>query len=136
MGECALNYFPLGLINAKCRIFHNKLDSQIDRIPKNADFDDIQRNFIPTLIALVKGARTINLSSADIKQATRAFVNLNTYFQDSRHWASVWTSDAVKQCWRDLWLSEMPNTKPPSEWFETELPTIGHLDMAMELWYR
>ncbi|KAL3256248.1 hypothetical protein ABHI18_007738, partial [Aspergillus niger] len=64
-------------------------------------------------------------------------VNLNTYFQDSRHWTQVWDSEIVKESWRDLWLSqEMPNTVPSSEWFRTELPTLASLDIALELWYR
>ena len=72
-----------------------------------------------------------------MKQATRALVNLNTYFEDSRHWSAVWTSETVKSAWCELWLTdEMPNAKPPSEWFETELPTLGHLNTALELWFR
>ncbi|KAK0103247.1 hypothetical protein ONS95_005281 [Cadophora gregata] len=118
-------------------VFHNKLDSEVNPVARNAKFEDIQKTFIPALTALVKAARAKTLSASDIHQATRALVDLNTYFEGPRHWASVWTSDAVKNAWRNLWLSEtLPNTKPPSEWFETELPTLGHLDAAMDLWFR
>ncbi|KAL2002885.1 hypothetical protein VTN02DRAFT_5671 [Thermoascus thermophilus] len=118
-------------------LFKNKLDSEIDTVTPAASELDIKRNFIPNLTALVKGARAVTLSNADIQQATRALVNLNTYFEDSRHWGQVWTSDIVKESWRELWLTqEMPNTIPSSEWFETELPTLGHLDTALELWFR
>ncbi|KAF2868581.1 hypothetical protein BDV95DRAFT_578761 [Massariosphaeria phaeospora] len=118
-------------------MFANKLDSEVDHIVKEATLTDIKMNFIPTLTALVRGARAINMTQADVKQATRALVNLNTYFQDSRHWKEVWTSDIVKDTWRKLWLADdMPNAQPPSEWFETELPTLGHLDSALELWFR
>lgn len=118
-------------------MFFNKLDSEVDHMVKEATREDIKRNFLPTLTALVKGARALTLSDDDVKQATRAFVNLNTYFQDSRHWKEVWTSDVVKEAWRQLWLADdLPNTKPPSEWFETERPTLGHLDSALELWFR
>lgn len=118
-------------------MFTNKLDSEVDHLVKDATIHDIKVNFIPTLTALVRGARSLNMTEADVKQSTRALVNLNTYFQDSRHWKEVWTSDIVKDTWRKLWLAEdMPNAQPPSEWFKTELPTLGHLDTALELWFR
>ncbi|KAF9892847.1 hypothetical protein FE257_000436 [Aspergillus nanangensis] len=117
-------------------LFRNKLDSEVDNVTSASDLD-IKLNFIPILTALVKGARAVNLSKADIHQATRALVNLNTYFQDSRHWTQIWNSDIVKESWRDLWLTqEMPNTIPSSQWFRTELPTLGTLDIALELWFR
>ncbi|CAG8910116.1 unnamed protein product [Penicillium egyptiacum] len=117
-------------------LFHNKLDAEVDNVTSASEFD-IKMNFIPILTALVKGARAVNLSKSDIHQATRALVNLNTYFQESRHWTQVWNSEMVKQSWRDLWLSqEMSNTIPSSEWFDTELPTLASLDVALELWYR
>jgi glycosyltransferase involved in cell wall biosynthesis len=118
-------------------MFVNKLDSEVDRLVREATLTDIRQNFIPTLTALVQGARAITMTHADVKQATRALCNLNTYFQDSRHWKEVWTSDIVKDTWRKLWLADdMPNAQPPSEWFRTELPTLGHLDTALELWFR
>jgi glycosyltransferase involved in cell wall biosynthesis len=118
-------------------MFTNKLDSEVDHLQQEATINDIKMNFIPTLTALVRGARAINMAQADVKQATRALVNLNTYFQDSRHWKEVWTSDIVKDTWRKLWLADdMPNAQPPSEWFKTELPTLGHMDTALELWFR
>jgi glycosyltransferase involved in cell wall biosynthesis len=117
-------------------LFSNKLDSEVDNVTSASEFD-IKMNFIPILTALVKGARAVDLSKADIHQATRALVNLNTYFQESRHWSQVWNSEMVKQSWRDLWLTqEMPNTIPSSQWFDTELPTLSTLDVALELWYR
>src|SRR5205809_3601051 len=86
-------------------LFKNRLDSEVDNVATAATDLDIQRNFIPTLTALVKGARAVNLSNADVQQATRALINLNTYFHDSRHWSQVWTSDVVKELWRELWLT-------------------------------
>ncbi|CAI7604605.1 unnamed protein product [Penicillium crustosum] len=117
-------------------LFHNKLDAEVDNVTSASEFD-IKMNFIPILTALVKGARAVHLSKSDIHQATRALVNLNTYFQESRHWTQVWNSEIVKQSWRDLWLTqEMSNTIPSSQWFDTELPTLASLDVALELWYR
>ncbi|KAJ5110966.1 hypothetical protein N7532_001501 [Penicillium argentinense] len=117
-------------------LFHNKLDSEVDNVTSASEFD-IKMNFIPILTALVKGARAIHLSKADIHRATRALVNLNTYFQESRHWSQVWNSEIVKQTWRDLWLTpDMPNAIPSRDWLDTELPTLSSLDVALELWYR
>ncbi|KAI9374749.1 hypothetical protein BJX61DRAFT_540453 [Aspergillus egyptiacus] len=117
-------------------LFRNKLDSEVENVTSASDMD-IKMNFIPILTALVQGARAVHLSKADIRQATRALVNLNTFFQESRHWTQVWNSEIVKESWRELWLTqEMPNTVPSSEWFDTELPTLGTLDVALELWYR
>ncbi|KAJ5119712.1 hypothetical protein N7448_010381 [Penicillium atrosanguineum] len=117
-------------------LFENKLDSEVENVTSASEFD-IKMNFIPILTALVKGARAVNLSKADIHQATRALVNLNTYFQDSRHWTQVWNSEMVKQTWRELWLTQdMPNAIPSSEWLDTELPTLSSLEIALELWYR
>ncbi|KAF1812156.1 hypothetical protein P152DRAFT_417112, partial [Eremomyces bilateralis CBS 781.70] len=117
-------------------MFFNKLDSEVDQLTIESTRDDIKRNFVPTLTALVRGARAVRITPAHVKQATRALVNLNTYFQDSRHWKEVWTSDIVKDAWRNLWLESIPNAKPPSEWFDTEYPTIGHFDSALDLWFR
>lgn len=118
-------------------MFTNKLDSEVDCSVKEATMQDIKHNFLPTLSALVHCARAVKMTQAEVKQATRALVNLNTYFQHSRHWKEVWSSDIVKDTWRQLWLADdMPNTQPPSEWFRTELPTLGHLDTSLELWYR
>ncbi|KAL2854894.1 hypothetical protein BJY01DRAFT_205040 [Aspergillus pseudoustus] len=117
-------------------LFRNKLDSEVESVTSANDMD-IKMNFIPILTALVKGARAVHLSKADVRQATRALVNLNTFFQESRHWTQIWNSSIVKESWRELWLTqEMPNTVPSQEWFDTELPTLGTLDVALELWYR
>lgn len=118
-------------------LFKNKLDAEVEDSATAATELDIKLNFIPILTALVKAARAVDLSNADIQQATRALVNLNTYFDSFRHWGQVWTSEIVKESWRELWLTqEMPNAVPSSQWFETELPTLGHLDTALELWFR
>ncbi|KAL4882776.1 hypothetical protein BJY04DRAFT_186007 [Aspergillus karnatakaensis] len=117
-------------------LFRNKLDSEVESVTSANDMD-IKMNFIPILTALVKSARAVHLSKADIRQATRALVNLNTFFQESRHWTQIWNSDIVKESWRELWLTqEMPNAVPSSEWLKTDLPTLGTLDVALELWYR
>ncbi|KAJ5738394.1 hypothetical protein N7493_001549 [Penicillium malachiteum] len=117
-------------------LFHTKLDAEVNNATTSSELD-IKMNFIPILTALVKAARAVHISKTDIQQATRALINLNTYFQESRHWSQIWTSEFVKQAWRDLWLSEeMPNSIPSTGWLDTELPTLTSLNVALELWYR
>jgi hypothetical protein len=53
-----------------------------------------------------RGARTSHFTQADIQQTTRALVNLNTYFSESKHWGAIWTSKIVKDAWRNLWISQ------------------------------
>lgn len=70
-------------------------------------------------------------------RTTRALVNLNTYFSDSKHWGAVWTCRTVKDAWRNLWISQDLVSPTPSEgWFQTEIPTVAQLDAALELWFR
>lgn len=118
-------------------LFVNRLDSEIEHIPRHADLEEIDANFVPILAALISGARSLELSTSDIKQSTRALVRLNEYFGKSRHWNVVWKSDVVKNAWRRHWLSKLSNNaRPYSEWLRTELPTLGQLDQALDLWSR
>lgn len=117
-------------------LFKNRLDSEVDMLESATTNLDIKLNFIPTLTVLVKGARAVKLSPSDLKQATRALVNLHDYFQDKRHWSEVWKSEVSKQAWQSLWLDDMPNSRPTHDWLDTELPTLGHFDTALELWLR
>ncbi|KAH8802484.1 glycosyl transferase [Xylogone sp. PMI_703] len=118
-------------------LFANRLDSEIEHDPSHITLIDIQRNFVPILAALVNCARAVEFTKSDIDQGTRALINLNTYFKDSRHWSAVWGSDIVKSAWRQLWLSQTtPNTRPSSQWLKTEHPTLGQLDQGLGLWSR
>jgi len=140
-------------------LFRDRLDTEVEHVPRYATKLDIERNFLPILTALVKGARTTRFSKSDIQQTTRALVNLNTYFSDSKHWGAVWTSRTVKDAWRNLWISQDLVSPTPSEgWFQTEYPSIAQyvyklkflrpfrnkkantmssrLDGALELWFR
>jgi hypothetical protein len=118
-------------------LFKDKLDSEVEHVPRDATKMDIELNFLPILTALVRGARTSHFSKSDILQTTRALVKLNEYFSESKHWGAVWTSDIVKDAWRNLWISENLVSPTPSEhWFQTEYPTIAQLDGALELWHR
>lgn len=118
-------------------IFQNSLDSAVQQKFRSTTDIDIERKFLPILTALVTGARSLHLDKSSVQQYTKAFIDLNTYFESSRLWNAVWTSDVVKNKWRELWLTEeMDNTRPASTWFNTEHPTLSHLDQGLELWYR
>ncbi|KAK0103063.1 hypothetical protein ONS96_005674 [Cadophora gregata f. sp. sojae] len=127
----------LDLMTPTHGLFNNRLDSEVEHVTTHTTLLDIERNFVPILTALVRGARSLDFSMADIKQVTRALINLNAYFEDGRHWSAVWRSDAVKSAWRNLWLSQnAENATPSSQWFTTEIPTLGQLDQGLELWSR
>lgn len=127
----------LDLMTPTHGLFANRLDSEVEHITTHATLLDIERSFVPILAALISGARALDFSRCDVKQVTRALVNLNAYFKESRHWSEVWRSDVVKNAWRRLWLSQTAsNALPSSAWLRTELPTLGQLDQGLELWSR
>lgn len=127
----------LDLMTPTHGLFNNRLDSEVEHVTTHVTKLDIERNFVPILTALVRGARSLDFSMADIKQVTRALVNLNAYFEADHHWSAVWNSDIVKSAWRHLWLSQQAdNSLPSAKWFKTELPTLGQLDQGLELWSR
>lgn len=120
---------------------HGVLESNLDTAVVQRSFDtktqDIIHNFMPILSSLVKCARTINLTREHVDEATKALVNLNTYFETSRNWNDVWTNPIVKEKWRELWLSEdIEDACNISQWWDFEMPTIKQLDDALNLWCR
>ncbi|TQS36907.1 hypothetical protein Golomagni_02634 [Golovinomyces magnicellulatus] len=118
-------------------LFEDRLDTEVEHIPRDMTKLDIKQNFLPILITLVKGARTSSFTSSDFMQITRALVELNIYFSQGKHWSAIWTSTVVKEAWRSLWTSSNLVSPTPSEsWFQTEIPTIAQLDEALELWFR
>lgn len=127
----------LDLLTPTHGLFSNRLDSEVDHLTTHTTLLDIQRNFLPILNALISGARAIDFTGADVKQVTRALVNLNAYFEDCRDWSAVWQSAVVKSAWRQMWLSQTAvNTRPSAQWLRTEIPTLGQLDQGLELWSR
>jgi hypothetical protein len=86
----------LDLMTPTHGLFANRLDSELDHITTHTTLLDIEHTFVPILAAMISGARALDFSTSDVKQVTRALVNLNAYFKDSRHWGAVWKSDVVK----------------------------------------
>lgn len=118
-------------------VFQDLLDTEVQQRSNNTSTRDIKRKFIPILKSLVRCARAIDLTHEHIEEAGKALVDLNNYFESSRHWSDVWMSDTVKKAWRELWLCEdMDNATPVSRWLEAQRPTLSHLDQALDMWHR
>lgn len=118
-------------------IYQNCLDSEVERKSDDTSDKDIKNNFIPILTTLVRCSRAIKLEHHHLDEAAKALVELNKYFQSSRHWSDVWKSDIVKTAWEELWLSEdVTNARPPSDWLEAERPTLLHMENALDMWHR
>jgi hypothetical protein len=75
----------LDLLTPTHGLFANRLDSEIEHVTTHITLLDIECNFVPILAALISGARALDFAMSDVKQVTRALVNLNAYFRDSRH---------------------------------------------------
>ncbi|KAK4984016.1 hypothetical protein LTR50_006855 [Elasticomyces elasticus] len=118
-------------------VFRDSLDSSVQKRYQDTRSADIRRNFLPILTSLVRCSRAVRFDKEHVEEATRALVDLNAYFEESRHWTEVWTSEIVKEKWRELWLCEdMENTVPISQWLDAECPTLLHLDNALDMWHR
>jgi hypothetical protein len=118
-------------------IFQNCLDSEVQRKSHDTRDTDIIKIFIPILTTLVRCSRAIKLDHHHLEEASKALVDLNKYFQSSRHWSEVWKSEVVSKAWRELWLSDdMENTRSPSEWMDAECPTLNHLENGLDMWHR
>jgi hypothetical protein len=131
-----LPLWGMDFLTPKHGVFKGFLDSEIQERFNATTPLDIRENFFPILTSLVKCARAIKFDRQHIEEASRALVDLSTYFE-SRHWSEVWMSDTTKEKWRELWLSEdISNASTISEWFEAEKPTLAHMDNALDMWHR
>ncbi|KAH8194643.1 hypothetical protein TruAng_011188 [Truncatella angustata] len=131
-----LPLWGLDFLNPIHGVLESNLDTQVVQRTHDTRTKDILQNFIPILSSLVKCARTINLTREHVDEATKALVNLNTYFETSRNWNDVWTDPVVKEKWRELWLSDCDKSMNIDNWWNFEMPTIKHLDDALNLWCR
>ncbi|KAH8883158.1 glycosyl transferase [Thozetella sp. PMI_491] len=133
-----LPLWGLDFLNPTHGVLETTLDSAVVQRSVNTKMSDIEQNFLPILTSLVTCARAVKLNRRHIEEATRALLDLNTYFETSRNWNDVWSSPLVKQRWRELWLSESmkENAVTISHWWDFEKPTLKHLDDALNLWCR
>lgn len=131
-----LPLWGLDFLNPTHGMLRNCLDSEVVEKTYDTRTSDIRKHFIPILTSLVKCARTNHHTRQHLEEATKALVDLNTYFESSRSWNDVWSSDIVKTTWRELWLTDLPDTMTVSEWWDFEKPTMFQLDQALNLWCR
>jgi glycosyltransferase involved in cell wall biosynthesis len=132
-----LPLWGLDFMNPTHGILESYLDSAVVQRSYDTRTADIKMNFLPILTSLVQCSRTRNFTRKHIEEATKALVDLNTYFESTRNWNDVWMSDIVKQTWRELWLAEdLPDSLPVSQWWDFEKPTMQQLDQALDMWHR
>lgn len=131
-----LPLWGLDFLNPTHGMLHNCLDSEVVAKTYDTRTSDIRKHFIPILTSLVKCARQTKHTRQHLEEATKALVDLNTYFESSRSWNDVWGSDIVKFTWRELWLMDMPGSLTVSEWWDFEKPTMQQLDQSLNLWTR
>jgi glycosyltransferase involved in cell wall biosynthesis len=131
-----LPLWGLDFLNPTHGMMVNSLDSAVVERSQSTNAADITRNFLPIITSLVRVARKKTFKMCDIEEATRALVDLNTYFESSRNWNDVWNSAVVKQAWRELWLVEQVGTLNIQEWWDFERPTIMQMDTALNMWHR
>ncbi|KAF2216717.1 glycosyltransferase family 4 protein [Cercospora zeae-maydis SCOH1-5] len=118
-------------------VFEGILDSAVQRRSNHTYHADIETNFLPILTSLIKCARAIRFGPEHIEEASQALVDLSNYFAKDRHWTETWMSEPVKRRWRELWLAEdVENAVPISKWWDAELPTLAHMDNALDMWHR
>ncbi|KAE8355715.1 hypothetical protein BDV28DRAFT_162634 [Aspergillus coremiiformis] len=127
----------LDFLNPTHGVFQSCLDSAVVERSFDTRKNDIEQNFIPILTNLVRCARTLHFTRHHVEEATKALVDLNTYFETSRNWNDVWMSDVVKDAWRGLWLGDnLDGIMPISQWRTAEHPTLVQLDTALDMWHR
>ncbi|KAK3342187.1 glycosyl transferase [Lasiosphaeria hispida] len=133
-----LPLWGLDFLNPTHGVLETTLDSAVVERSMNTHTSDVVRDFLPILDSLVRCARAVRLDRRHIEEATRALVDLNTYFSASRNWNDVWRHPVVFARWCELWLSEddKDNAVTISEWWDFELPTIKDLENALDLWCR
>jgi len=133
-----LPLWGLDFLNPAHGVLETVLDSAVVQRSVNTKTADIVRDFLPILTSLVRCAQAVQLTREHVEEATRALVDLNTYFETSRNWTDVWKHPAVLQRWCELWLSEdmRDNAVTISQWWDFEQPTMGHLENALDLWCR
>ena len=131
-----LPLWGLDFLNPTHGMMQNSLDSEVIERSQLTTAEDIKKNFVPILTSLVRVSRKRKLSMHDIEEATRALVDLNTYFESSRNWNDVWLSPTVKHAWRELWLVDQRDTINIRDWWDFEKPTLKQMDTALNMWHR
>lgn len=131
-----LAQWGLDFFTAHHGVLENYLDGQVeDRINSVSDAD-IEKEFIPILKVLVRGARTRKFTKKQIEELTQMLLDLNSYFEH-RDWRQVWKSDPVRRAWHRFWLSDTlgDNINRTSDML-IEQPTLTELNSTLDLYMR
>ncbi|KAK2612538.1 hypothetical protein QQS21_001476 [Conoideocrella luteorostrata] len=132
-----LPLWGLDFLNPTHGVLQSSLDSAVVQRSHTTRTADVKQNFLPILGSLVKCSRAIYLNRQHITEATKALVDLNTYFENSRNWNDVWQHPVVKERWRELWLTEDgEDAFNISRWWDFEKPSLQQLDQSLDLWSR
>ncbi|KAL4804605.1 hypothetical protein BDV18DRAFT_153061 [Aspergillus unguis] len=126
----------LDFLNPTHGVFQNMLDSAVVERAQETNKADIMKHFLPILATLVRCSRTTGLRRHHIQEATTALLDLNTYFESGRSWNDVWMSETVKHAWREMWLTNVEDALPVSEWWNSERPSLQQFDNALDMWHR
>lgn len=118
-------------------VLENWLDSQLEERINLVSDAEIEKNFVPILKVLVRGARTRKFTKKIIEELTQALLDLNSYFEH-RDWRHVWTSEPVRRAWHRFWLSDTlgDNINLVGEMLTIEKPTLKELNGTLDLYMR
>lgn len=132
-----LAQWGLDFFTAHHGVLENYLDGQVeDRINIVSDAE-IEKNFVPILKVLVRGARTRKFTKKQIEELTQMLLDLNSYFEH-RDWRQVWKSVPVRRAWHRFWLSDTlgENINFTGDMLTIEQPTMKELDSTLDLYMR
>lgn len=132
-----LAQWGLDFFTAHHGVLENYLDGQVeDRINSVADAE-IEKNFVPILKVLIRGARTKKFTKTQIHELTQMLLDLNSYFEN-RDWRQVWKSEPVRRAWHKYWLSDTlgDNIRSTADMLKIEQPTMKELDSTLDLYMR
>lgn len=118
-------------------VLENWLDSQLEERINLVSDAEIEKDFVPILKVLVRGARTRKFTKKKIEELTQALLDLNSYFEH-RDWRQVWTSEPVRRAWHRFWLSDTlgDNINLVGEMLTIEKPTLKELNATLDLYMR
>lgn len=132
-----LAQWGLDFFTAHHGVLENFLDAQVEDRMNIVSDAEIEKNFVPILKVLVRGARTRKFTKKQIQELTQMLLDLNSYFE-KRDWRQVWKSDPVRRAWHRFWLSDTlgENMNFVGDMLTIEQPTMKELDSTLDLYMR
>lgn len=132
-----LAQWGLDFFTAHHGVLENYLDGQVEDRINIVSEAEIEKNFVPILKVLVRGARTRKFTKKQIQELTQMLLDLNSYFEH-RDWRQVWKSQPVRRAWHRFWLSDTlgENINFVGDMLTIEQPTMKELDSTLDLYMR